>query len=63
MFATKPEDQGEELLKMEKKIQDLIRDIVAQVASKESVVIAVPIQEALILPYLVGENIENIEKE
>ena len=56
MFATKPEDQGEELLKMEKN-QDLIRDIVAQVASKESVVIAVPIQEALILPYLVGEQI------
>ena len=59
MFWTTPEN----LVKSQGnvKLGDLIRNIVAKVSSKEPIVVAVPVQKALIFPNLdnsdVGKNI------
>lgn len=39
-------------------LEDLIRNIVAKVSSKEPVVVAVPVQKALIFPHLDHSDVE-----
>ena len=56
MFWTTPEN----LVKSQGnvKLGDLIRNIVAKVSSKEPIVVAVPVQKALIFPHLDHSDVE-----